>query len=81
MSKFKDWIEDLNIGKCSNGWFVRIDGCDVFDDIQRSGGHPICEYKGRKTFSIAEKLENTEEAKQVAKEWLISQLKILEGID
>jgi hypothetical protein len=80
MSNFKNWISDLNIGKCGNGWFVRIDGCDVFEDIQR-GGNPPAEWKGRKTFSITEKLDNKEEATQAAKEWLINQLKSLEGID
>ncbi|MBG6882046.1 hypothetical protein I5J06_00470 [Pseudomonas aeruginosa] len=68
MSDFKNWIEDVDIGKCGNGYFVRIDGCDIFESINQYG----C--KARRSLSIAERLGSKEEAKASAIEWLEKQL-------
>ncbi len=68
MEEFKNWIEDVSVGMCGNGYFVRIDGCDIFDSINQYG----C--KGRRSLSIAERLGSKEEAKAVAIQWLEKQL-------
>lgn len=74
MAEFKDWIGDVDIGMRGNGWFVRINGCNVFDTVNEYG----C--KGLKTFSIAERLASKEQAEQAALAW-ISKQSCKRGID
>lgn len=66
---FKDWTSDVYVSStCGRGWCVRIDGCDVFDEINKY------QVKTRRTFSIASDLKSEEEAKEFAVEWLKAQL-------
>lgn len=70
MSKsiFKDWISNVHVtNTLGRGWCVRIDGCNVFDEINQYGVKP------RITFAIASDLESQEEAKQFAINWLRGQ--------
>lgn len=67
MSKsiFKDWVSNVHVtNTLGRGWCVRIDGCNVFDEINQYGVKP------RITFAIASDLKSQEEAKQFAINWL-----------
>ncbi|AUR82735.1 hypothetical protein NVP1271B_37 [Vibrio phage 1.271.B._10N.286.54.B4] len=76
MNDFKDWVSDVEIAETlGNGWCVRIEGSDVFDDINRYG------VKTRRTFSIAKGLTSEKEARGVARNWLESQISRLEATE
>lgn len=73
MSKFVDWIQPLAISNTlGNGWCVRIDGSDVFDDINQYG------VKTRRSLQVASGLKSKGEARTAAIEWLNAQLAALE---
>ncbi|MFU1938857.1 hypothetical protein ACLQ8Z_03415 [Bordetella hinzii] len=60
-----DWIEGVRVtDTVGRGWCVRIDGTDIFEDVNRYG----C--KGRKSFQIASDLPSKHEAERAAVEWL-----------
>ncbi|EFF76118.1 hypothetical protein [Achromobacter piechaudii] len=60
-----DWIEGVRVtDTVGRGWCVRIDGTDIFEDVNRYG----C--KGRRSFQIASGLPNKQDAERVAAEWL-----------
>ncbi|WP_125117734.1 hypothetical protein [Bordetella trematum] len=60
-----DWIEDVRVtDTVGRGWCARIDGTDIFDDVNRYG----C--KGSRSFQIASALPSKQEAERVAAEWL-----------
>ncbi len=64
-----DWIEGVRVtDTVGRGWCVRIDGTDIFEDVNRYG----C--KGRRSFQIAAGLTSKQEAERAAEEWLTSQL-------
>ncbi|AJD82957.1 hypothetical protein PJWF_00063 [Achromobacter phage JWF] len=63
-----DWVEGVYVcDTIGSGWCVRIDGTDVFEDVNRWG----C--KGRRVFQIARGLASKEEAEKVAAQWLANQ--------
>ena len=67
-SIFKDWISNVHVtNTLGRGWCVRIDGCNVFGEINQYGVKP------RITFAIASDLKSQEEAKQFAINWLRGQ--------
>lgn len=60
-----DWIEGVQVtDTVGRGWCVRIDGTDIFEDVNRYG----C--KGRRSFQIAAGLPSKQEAERAAVEWL-----------
>jgi len=60
-----DWIEGVQVtDTVGRGWCVRIDGTDIYDDVNRYG----C--KGRRSFQIAAGLPSKQEAERAAVEWL-----------
>lgn len=60
-----DWIEGVRVtDTLGRGWCVRIDGTDIFEDVNRYG----C--KGRKSFQIASGLASKQEAERAALEWI-----------
>ncbi len=60
-----DWIEGVCVtDTVGRGWCVRIDGTDIFEDVNRYG----C--KGRRSFQIAADLPSKQEAERAAVEWL-----------
>lgn len=60
-----DWLSGVNItDTVGSGWCARIDGTDIFDDVNRYG----C--KGRRSFQIAKGKASKQEATQSALEWL-----------
>ncbi|AUR88802.1 coil containing protein [Vibrio phage 1.118.B._10N.261.49.F6] len=70
---FHDWVQSVHVtNTLGNGWCVRLDGSDVFDEINVHG------VKTRRTLSIAKGLSSESEAKQTAVHWLKDQLKQLE---
>lgn len=70
-AKFKDWVDDLDIGQCGTGWFVRLCGTDIFDGFTPGTVKPC---KPLRQLSIAAGLGSEEEAKAAAIEWLEQQL-------
>lgn len=69
VSEFKDWCGKAEIIRTGDGsWRVRINGCDVFDWINEFG----C--KQHRSFDIAQKLATREEAVEILRDWLQSQL-------
>lgn len=61
----RNWIQGPYVtDTMGSGWCVRIDGTDIFADLNRYG----C--KGRVTFQIAEGLGSKEEAEAALSDWL-----------
>lgn len=71
-TKHNNWIQDISVNNTVGvGWCVRIDGTNVFDDLNQYGT------KGRKSLQIAAEHPNKESATKAAIEWLEGQLKKL----
>jgi len=67
-----DWISGVCVtDTVGSGWCVRIDGTDIFEDVNRFG----C--KGRRSFQIAKGLASKQLAQRAAVEWLTGQLSAL----
>ncbi|MGD2065590.1 MAG: hypothetical protein PVI43_00285 [Candidatus Bathyarchaeota archaeon] len=64
----------LYIGKCSNGYFARIDGQCLFDDPTIPDNPHT---KPRKSFPIAEGLKSAAQARIAARQWVQKQLEAL----
>ncbi|OZI26678.1 hypothetical protein CAL26_04980 [Bordetella genomosp. 9] len=63
-----DWVQGPYIAATGRGWCARIDGTDIFSDLNRHG----C--KGRITFEIAGGLPSREAAEQALRDWLSKQI-------
>jgi len=73
MTKFKDWVENVSLSQTVSGdWQVRLDGCNVFDDLNQYGVKP------RVTFAIKKGFDSKEEARLAAIKWLSDQIDLLE---
>ncbi len=60
-----DWVQGPYVTETmGRGWCVRIDGTDIFQEVNRHG----C--KGRITFQIADSLKTKEEAEAALAEWV-----------